>query len=410
MPNDHRIPSRNQVLARELADAAPTLDERWTGSAVLELCADHPNCPSFAVLDDNARVLGLIEREKVLYQFSRPLWLDVYRRRPIGPLVTRDVMVIEAATPIERVKELIAYRHPGAIAGGFAIVEAERYLGIGTVMTLLEKTVDLAHLRAVELEEAQRRAEAASFAKSRFLATMSHELRTPLNAIIGFAELLLLPRAASLDPDRAKSYIADIRDSGAHLLSIINDILDYSKLEADDLPLNETTFDLAPFLLDCLRLVRAQAEASHLQLHLSSLPAVALRGDERRLRQCVVNLLANAIKFTPAGGRVDLVARLAGSKDLEILVTDTGCGIPAGHLERVFEPFHQVQSDLNRTANGTGLGLPLSRRLIERHGGSLDLTSTVGVGTRVRVRLPERACPLDSLWPAPSAASSTATH
>jgi signal transduction histidine kinase len=401
-PHRLHLSSRNQVLARDLAEAAPSLDESWTGGAVLELCANHPQVPSFAVLDPGERVTGLIERERLLFQFSQPLWADVYRRRPITPLITRDAMIVDGAMTIEGVKELIAYRHPGAISSGFAVTEQGRYAGIGTMMTLLEKTVDLAHRRAVELQEAQRVAEDASAAKSRFLATMSHELRTPLNAIIGFAELLLLPRAEALEAPRRQSYIADIRDSGAHLLSLINDILDYSKLEADHLPLSEATFDLGQFLMDCLRLVRAQAEAGGVTLALAPPPAVAVKGDERRLRQCVVNLLANAIKFAPAG-RVGLSAVLAGPQDLAILVTDTGCGIPADQLERVFEPFHQVESDLNRATNGTGLGLPLSRKLVERHGGSLALASEVGVGTQAEIRLPGRASALQTLWPSEGA-------
>ena len=389
--------SRNQVLARDLAGDAPTLDEGWTGGAAFELCTNHPKIPSFAVLDPDTRVIGLIERERLLYQFSQPLWADVYRRRPIAPLVSRGAMIVDAATPIEGVKELIAFRYPGAISSGFAIVDHGRYLGIGTMMTLLEKTVDLAHLRAVELEEAQRKAEDASAAKSRFLATMSHELRTPLNAIIGFAELLLLPRSAQLELERRQAYIADIRNSGQHLLSLINDILDYSKLEADHLPLSEGPFDLTQFLNDCLRLVRAQAEAGQLDLRLGGQPPVALIGDERRLRQCVVNLLANAIKFTAAGGLVILSAEVAGP-DVDIVVTDTGCGIPADQLEQVFEPFFQVDSDLSRASSGTGLGLPLSRKLVERHGGSLILKSRVGEGTSARISLPGRASAADILW------------
>ncbi|HNB27256.1 MAG TPA: HAMP domain-containing sensor histidine kinase, partial [Alphaproteobacteria bacterium] len=238
------------------------------------------------------------------------------------------------------------------------------------------------------------------------LATMSHELRTPLNAIIGFAELLLLPRAAELDRARTAEYVADIRDSGAHLLSLINDILDYSRLEADHLPLNEAQFDLAQFLMDCLRLVRAQAEAGGVGLAMPSPPAAAVRADERRLRQCVVNLLANAIKFTPPGGLITLKAAVTGS-DLAIVVADTGCGIPAAQLERVFEAFHQVESDLNRATNGTGLGLPLSRKLVERHGGALDLLSDVGVGTQARITLPGRASPPESLWEPLSVPAST---
>src|SRR5262245_4858612 len=220
--------SRNQVLARDLAGAAPTIDEGWMGGAVLDLCASHPTIPSFAVVEGQGRVIGLIERERLYFQFSQPLWFDVYNRRPIAPLVTRDAMVVDGATPIENVKELIAFRYPQAISSGFAIVEQGLYSGIGTMTALLEKTVDLTHRRAAELEEAHRRAESASEAKSRFLATMSHELRTPLNAIIGFAELLLMRDVEQMEAERRRGYITDIRNSGAHLLALINDSLEYS--------------------------------------------------------------------------------------------------------------------------------------------------------------------------------------
>ena len=386
------------MLARDLAGAAPTIEESWTGGAVLDLCAAHPAIPSFAVVEGRGRVIGLIERERLYSQFSQPLWFDVYNRRPIAPLVTREAMVVDGTMPIEGVKELIAYRYPQAISSGFAIVEQERYLGIGTMTALLEKTVDLAHLRAIELEEAHRKAEIASEAKSRFLATMSHELRTPLNAIIGFAELLLMRDVEQREQRRG--YIADIRNSGAHLLALINDILDYSKLEADHLPLSETVFDLRRFLHDSVRLVRVQAEAAGVTLHLPVPPAIALKGDERRLRQCVVNLLANAIKFAPRG-EVTVSAAATESAGIEIRIADTGCGIPADQLERVFEPFHQVENELSRATNGTGLGLPLSRKLVERHGGTLVLESAVGRGTTAILSLPGRAVGLDGLWESP---------
>jgi two-component system cell cycle sensor histidine kinase PleC len=393
--------SRNQVLARDLAGVAPTIDESWMGGAVLDLCAAHPAIPSFAVVEGEGRVIGLIERERLYYQFSQPLWFDVYNRRPIAPLVTREAMVVDGATPIEGVKELIAFRHPQAISSGFAIVEQDRYLGIGTMTALLEKTVGLAHHRAIELEEAQRKAEIASAAKSRFLATMSHELRTPLNAIIGFAELLLMGDVEQMEADRRRGYITDIRNSGARLLALINDILDYSKLEADHLPLAETVFDLGQFLHDGVRLVRTQAEAGRVTLRLPPPPAIALKGDERRLRQCVVNLLANAIKFAP-GGTVTLSAEMTGAADIEIRVADTGCGIPSDQLDQVFQPFHQVDNELSRTTNGTGLGLPLSRKLVERHGGALRLESAIGHGTMAILHLPNRAVSLDGLWAEPA--------
>jgi signal transduction histidine kinase len=182
---------------------------------------------------------------------------------------------------------------------------------------------------------------------------------------------------------------------------LINDILDYSKLEADHLPLSETVFDLRQFLRDTLRLVRAQAEAAGVTLHLPVPPVIALKGDERRLRQCVVNLLANAIKFAPRG-EVTISAAMTGSGGIEIRIADTGYGIPADQLERVFEPFHQVENELSRSSNGTGLGLPLSRKLAERHGATLALESTVGRGTTAILSLPGRAVGLDEIWEAPT--------
>jgi len=150
--------------------------------------------------------------------------------------------------------------------------------------------------------------------------------------------------------------------------------------------------------------VRAQAEAGGVNLRLVPAPAVALKGDERRLRQCVVNLLANAIKFAP-GGDVTLSAEMTGATGIEIRVADTGCGIPANQLEQVFQPFHQVQNEFSRTTNGTGLGLPLSRKLVERHGGSLQLDSLPGCGTTALLRLPGRAVSLDGLWAGPPAST-----
>lgn len=393
----HRLhgASRNQVLARDLAGDAPTLDEGWTGGAAFELCTNHPKVPSFAVLDDTARVIGMIERERLLYQFSQPLWADVYRRRPIGPLVSRGAMIVDAATPIEGVKELIAYRYPQAISSGFAIVEEERYLGIGTMMALLEKTVDLAHLRSVELEEAQRKAEDASAAKSRFLATMSHELRTPLNAIIGFSDLIQRELCGPIGHPSYAGYIKDIHVSGQHLLSIINDILDLSKIEAGKLQLSESVVPIERPVADCCRIVGARAEEAGVALHVAPIEHAEVKVDVVKFKQVLLNILSNAIKFTPPGGQVRVSARIdAAGAALEI--ADTGIGMHPGDIAVALAPFGQVQSSMERRYEGTGLGLPLARGLMELHNGTLEISSRPGEGTTVRLCLPrERIVPIE---------------
>jgi signal transduction histidine kinase len=229
-------------------------------------------------------------------------------------------------------------------------------------------------------------AEASSRVKSEFLATISHELRTPLNAIIGFSEVMKEQTLGPLSP-RYGEYSAHIFDSGSHLLSLINDVLDITKYDAGHLELNEAAFDLAAVINGCLELVEPQAAKARITLHTeSTCGAPLLFADERRLRQIMLNLLSNAIKFTPEGGRV-CVALGRDENHLIIGVIDTGIGIKQNDLEKAFSRFGQIDSSLSRKYDGTGLGLPLSRNLVELHGGVLELTSDVGRGTTVTVRL-----------------------
>jgi signal transduction histidine kinase len=217
---------------------------------------------------------------------------------------------------------------------------------------------------------------------------MSHELRTPLNAIIGFSELLLMDASSGRIPERLDEYLGDIRSSGQHLLSLINDILDYSKLEADHMEIAQEPMALTGLLQAAARIAAGQAAKTAITISLAAIPAVMLKGDERRLRQVLINLLSNAIKFSPAGSNIDLSAELDLKGQLTISVTDQGIGIAAEDLERIFMPFVQVSNTLNRSTTGTGLGLSLSRLLVERHGGRLELDSAPGRGTRAMVIMP----------------------
>ena len=252
---------------------------------------------------------------------------------------------------------------------------------------------------AQDISELQRREqallrakEAAEFAnrtKSEFLASMSHELRTPLNAIIGFSEIMDREMLGPLGNPRYKGYATDISDSAGHLLELINDILDAAKIEAGEMSLAEETVDPRNLVESVRRLIAPRAERAKLRLdvHLAEkLPA--LRVDKTKLKQILINLLSNAVKFTPEGGRVSLSAEVADTGEFLFLVGDSGIGIAPDDMARAMAPFGQVDSRLSRKYEGTGLGLPLAKRLTELHGGAFELVSQPELGTTVTVRLP----------------------
>ncbi len=277
----------------------------------------------------------------------------------------------------------------------------------GRALRIVGTTQDVSDDKAAEhaLVKAKQAAEAANRAKSSFLATMSHELRTPLNAVIGFAQLLEHlgsgPDAAGPEASRSavkyREYVGHIRESGEHLLSVINDILDLSRVESGLSVLSESPVDIAELARRTAGLMEAKARDGQLQLRVS-LPDRPLRlhGDERAIKQILLNLIANALKFTRPGGRVVVELRVTGGA-LEMAVQDTGIGIAEEDQQQVFEPFFQVESELNRRFEGTGLGLPLVRSLVELHGGQIALHSVPDEGTRISVLfppdrlLPERA-------------------
>ena len=235
---------------------------------------------------------------------------------------------------------------------------------------------------------AKEHAELANRTKSQFLANMSHELRTPLNAIIGFAEVIENQTFGTVGNPRYLEYIADIRESGEHLLALINDILDLSKIEAGKSELYEERLDVPGLVGACMLVVRARAETAGVTMRVEipgDLPY--LFADERKIKQILINLLSNAVKFTDSGGRVTAAA-WADADGLHLRITDTGIGIAAADIPRALASFQQIESDLNRNFDGTGLGLPLTKSLIELHGGAMDLQSEPGVGTAVTATFP----------------------
>jgi signal transduction histidine kinase len=264
----------------------------------------------------------------------------------------------------------------------------------GELYAVLERCFDKIQLRqerasAYEaLRVAKEAAEQANRAKSDFLATMSHELRTPLNAIIGFSEMIVAQGLGPAGNEQYFGYIKDINASGVHLLAIINDILDLSKAEAGKLEMREDVADLRQLVGTALTMVQARADSGGVTLA-SEIPAGLpyLSCDERKLKQALLNLLSNGVKFTPSGGRVAVSAEQRDG-ELIIAVRDSGIGIAAADIPKAFEPFGQVDNRLSRKYGGTGLGLPLAAAMISQHGGTLSLTSEVGRGTTVTIVIP----------------------
>ena len=248
--------------------------------------------------------------------------------------------------------------------------------------------------RTREVEEKSRQLELASQHKSEFLASMSHELRTPLNAILGFSEVLLERMFGDLN-ERQEDYLRDVLASGQHLLSLINDILDLSKVEAGRMELEVEEFSLREALENGLTMVRGRAGNRGIALGLEIDQGLdVIEADERKVKQVIFNLLTNAVKFTPEGGQIDVSARPDDGAVL-IEVRDSGVGISSEDQERLFEAFRQV-GEASRQAEGTGLGLALSRKFVELHGGCIRVESEVGVGSTFIVRLPPRSSNIPS--------------
>jgi len=240
-------------------------------------------------------------------------------------------------------------------------------------------------------DEGRRRAESANIAKSRFLATMSHELRTPLNAILGFSEVMKAEILGPMENSTYKEYAGNIHDSGRHLLHLINEILDLSRIEAGRYELKEETSRLSDIAEDCHRLLKLRAESKGLKIVLDleeHLPQIWV--DERAIRQVCLNLLSNAVKFTPKGGTITIRASRCPSGGQILIVRDTGPGIPKDEIPKVLQAFGQGSLAHETAEGGTGLGLPIVQNLVELHGGTFELRSELRKGTEARVLLPSK--------------------
>jgi two-component system cell cycle sensor histidine kinase PleC len=380
---------------RDLLQSVSPVSDTATCAAVIDRFGADPELISIPVLRGE-RPVGLLNRHEILTRMSQQYGFALYGRKPVSTLMDVDPLVVDVDDSIDGLNLSVVRDKPSALLKGFIVVERARYLGIGSGLALLQITNAEMTARSRALEVARRDLERANLAKSQFLANMSHELRTPLNAIIGFSEVIQNGVFGPVGDPRYVEYIHDIHASGLHLLAVINDVLDMARFEAGRLDLHEDWLDLADLADGSLRIVQNRAERDGVRL-VQAVPErlPALRGDATKLRQVLVNLLSNAVKFTPGGGSVKLAADVDGG-ELVLAVADTGIGIPADKLTEVMQPFRQADAGFDRKHEGAGLGLPLSKALVELHGGSLTLSSTLGAGTTVTIRLPAARLAMDA--------------
>jgi signal transduction histidine kinase len=365
-------------LLQEIVDVGRTNSGRATSLRVdAELRAN--------ALDDHAAKLAnsttakadaLIAQNASAYEHSRNLFIGVAAGAIVLALVLGFVLSWSLIAPIQSIDSRLAAIASGDFSGHVDVTNRDE---LGALAANVNRMND-------ELRRLYRELETTSQHKSDFLANMSHELRTPLNAIIGFSQVLREGMVGDVNTKQAE-YLEDILSSGNHLLSLINDVLDLSKVEAGQVELQVAPFSLQDALERGVSMVREQATAEGVQVTLQRNGGLdVVTGDERRIRQVIFNLLSNAVKFTPDGGQVDITATRANG-EVKVCVADSGPGIAAEDLDRIFEEFQQTEAGSSQR-EGTGLGLALSKRFVEMHGGRIWCESKVGEGSRFEFTLP----------------------
>ncbi len=352
---------------------------------------DNPSVPAVAVVDDAGGIAGLVNRLIFLARYARQYAPELYSPKSVLKLANLTPLIVDEHVQFSDLGATLLVENPDALIECFVVTSRGRYLGIVTGEALLRCKLALLQARERELSDALSTAREASRAKSNFLALMSHELRTPLNAIIGFSEVLGGEMFGALGNGRYRDYARDIHGAGRHLLALINDILDLSKAEAGKFELHCEEVSPKELIGECMKLMRGRAMEARLSLTQGADGDVpSLYADRLRVKQILLNLLSNAVKFTPPGGAIRISADRAEDGGLVLSVSDTGIGIAPEMIKVALEPFRQIASPFARNVEGTGLGLALTKALMECHGGTLELESAVSLGTTAHLVFPAR--------------------
>ncbi len=377
-------------VAGQLAHPLPTLSPEMTCGETFDWFLAHADQPAAAIVNEEGRIEGLVNRLRFQARYARRYYPELFSKHSIIRLANPRPLIVDRNLAIAELGARLAFEQPEALFESFIVTENDRYFGIATGEAVMRCKVDLLTSHQENLRDALLQLAEANQAKSNFLALMSHELRTPLNAIIGFSEVLSSEIFGPLS-ERYRSYAADIHGAGKHLLALINNILDLSKAEAGRLEMHPEPLLVPNLIGDCMKLVAEKARNQFITIKVSVAPDLPLlMGDELRVKQMLLNVLSNAVKFTPPSGHIEVTAEHKG--ELVIAVADTGVGMAPEMIPVALEPFRQVDSSLARKFEGTGLGLPLVKTLIERHDGHLVIESELNVGTTVRLCFPSSRC------------------
>jgi|GEM_PF-1736007 len=389
---EKRVEERTAELQREVAERVRTEEQLRESESIFRALIE--NMPSAVFIKDLDG--GYLVTNKCWNDWHNPENTDI-RGKSVDEFCPREFagFVRELDQEIMEKRHLIQSELETPFADGSQHTTLMQRFPIsdenGKLMAIGGINTDITERKLAEklLRDAKEQAVSASLAKSEFLAHMSHELRTPLNSIIGFSQILADESFGKHANPRYTEYSEDVLRSSQHLLAVINDILDISRIEAGETELDEEDTDIAEEADTCFRMIEERRQSKNIQLtrHIDdSLPR--LRSDKRHIKQILLNLLTNAVKFTPPGGTVTFQAEAPKNNGMKIRVVDTGVGISPEHLDKVLEPFAQVNENAHIAHDGTGLGLAISHRLVELHGGSLNIESEVGKGTTVSIQFP----------------------